>query len=61
MFACPLGETPDAGVAYPGVMSKPATWAVVGSAFAGDLLGTAVPPAIEAMASGVADALGGAG
>jgi hypothetical protein len=53
----------DAGLMYPGVTSNPATWAVRDGGPAGVVTGAvgAVPPATEAIASGVAVSLGGTG
>ena len=50
-----------AAVAKPGETSNPATCAVVGAGFAATGVLGAVPPATDAIASGTADALGGAG
>lgn len=55
----PAGSDP-AGNAKPGEISIPATCAVADSAAEG-AFGTAVPPAIEAIASGFAVWLGGTG
>ena len=64
-----VGPTLLAGVAYPGEIPIPATWAAPPSngdvvdavAVVGAVTGAAVPPATDAIASGVADSLGGAG
>ena len=60
------GPVLDAGVAYPGDTSIPATCTFVvdfvnGFALDATDFDGAVPPATDAIASGVADALGGAG
>ena len=59
-----VGSDPAAGVATPGETSIPDASAVSGEVtgcVTGSVLEELVPPATEAMASGVADALGGAG